>query len=210
METWSRLLLGSGVALIGSVGVAVMTLGPDEAWQRLKYLGGLPTPHCRQHGTRPGRAGRYLYRHPAESVVEGSMTITGYAASSLVGLASAQPQGGDDDGGVTIMQTKEPAPDDCTGLRKVALARPLKIEPDGIRAVRVRPWQTACWFEVRFYSDHGETALSSEFGAFDLSLKEQLNRYKGGAIQKCPDGTLVPVKETCPPPPPPPPPLPTQ
>lgn len=191
MGAWGK---GAMTAAIPGVAVvlSVLTLGPDETWLRLKWLwAGHPRPivvSVESEADRPNGTFIATLRNPSWKAV----AITGYNTSAAVAMAAVEDIG--DDGGVTVMATKEPDPHDCSQDRKVAFARPLKIEPDGIRGLQIRPYDTVCPFEVHFTSDHGPT---QSHPVWALDLEKQKGLGARAPTKTCSDGSVRLATEHC-------------
>jgi hypothetical protein len=161
--TGVRWLVGTAIA---AAAVVAGLGGPEDAWlQTRTAIWGHPPPKIVSVAfATNGPQGSYIVtlRNPAlEDVL-----ILGYrvGANRQLGVEYSgpglnAPAASVDNGAVTVMGADERTSNSCDPEHGhyTDLPRPLIIEARGARALQVRPYKEACWFNIAVLSDHGES-----------------------------------------------------
>lgn len=156
-----------GMLLLALIAYVAAVGGPEKAWLGVRAaIWGHPAPKIVSLEAERRDPATFILtiRNPAlEDVV-----VTGYEATPLVVSAATENvidpvEGGA--GNAPLVEADEQEPNSCEQLRTVRLPRPLIIQPGRTAALKIRPWDQPCPFEVKVSSDHGMSAKTDTFEA---------------------------------------------
>jgi hypothetical protein len=161
--SWPFKTLGA-LGALGLAGIAYIagSGGPEKAWLGVRaVIWGHPAPKIVSLEPERGDPSMFILviRNPAlEDVV-----VTGYEATTLevahmnadINVSEPVANGA---GNAPLIQADEQEPNPCDQPRNVHLPRPIVIEPGRTVALKIRPWDQPCPFEVKVFSDHGTSA----------------------------------------------------
>jgi|SRR6185295_14250842 len=169
------ILAALGVSALAAVSYVAASGGPEKAWLGIRStIWGHPPPKLID--MQPDQKDESVFFISIRNPATEDVVVTGYRASPIEmsaasmnaideNAAGAVEGGG---GAAPVVTADEQEPDVCQAARTVRLPRPIIVEPGKTVAVRIRPWDQACPFQVKVFSDHG---TSNDVDTFTATLE---------------------------------------